>query len=211
MTHPTEPAITVTGVGQSAASPDSMTVDLGISVLADSVAEGRSRAAERAQALIASVKDRGVADDDVQTVRYSIQPEYDYREGGQTLRGYRVSNDLQVRVRELGSAGDILDAAAAAGGDEVTINNISFSVEEETAVRDQAREAAWNDARARAEHLASLSGRSLGAVVEIVETIGRPPGPGPMPRMAMAADAATPIEAGSTAITVSLQVRFALN
>ncbi len=210
MTHHTEPAISVTGVGQSAGIPDSMTIDLGISVLADSVAEGRSHAAECAQALIVSVKDHGVADDDIQTVRFSIQPEYDYRDGGQTLRGYRVSNDIHVALRDLGSAGEILDTAAA-GGDDVTINNVSFSVEDETAVRDQAREAAWHDARARAEHLALLSGRTLGPVTEIVETTGRPPGPGPMPRMAMAADASTPIEAGSTAITVSLQVRFALD
>lgn len=210
MTHHNEPGITVTGVGQFASAPDLMNVDLGISVLAESVAEGRATATERARALIGSLEERGVASGDIQTLRYSIHPEYEHRDGHQSLRGYRVNNELKVALRDLGSAGEILDIAAEAGGDEVTINNVSFSVEDQTAVRGQARETAWSDARSRAEHLARLSGQTLGQVVDIVETSGRPPGPGPVARMAMAADETTPIEAGSTTVTVTLQVRFAL-
>ena len=210
MTHHSEPGITVTGVGHSSAAPDVMTVDMGISVLAATVAEARSLATTKAQSLVVILKDGGLTDEDIQTARYSIHPEYDHLEGQQRLRGYRVSNDLQVVLRDLPSAGEILDGATAVGGDEVTINNVSFSIEDQTAARDQARVAAWSDALARAEHLARLSGRSLGDVVEIVETTGRPPGPGPVPRMALAAGDATPIEAGTTAITVSLEVRFAL-
>ena len=210
MTHHNEPGITVTGVGQFASAPDLMNVDLGISVLAESVAEGRATATERARALIGSLEERGVDSGDIQTLRYSIHPEYEHRDGHQSLRGYRVNNELKVALRDLGSAGEILDIAAEAGGDEVTINNVSFSVEDQTAVRGQARETAWSDARSRAEHLARLSGQALGQVVDIVETSGRPPGPGPVARMAMAADETTPIEAGSTTVTVTLQVRFAL-
>lgn len=209
MTHHSEPGITVTGLGHSSASPDVMTVDMGISVLAATVAEARSLATSKAQDLIATLKDAGLTEEDIQTARYSIHPEYDHHEGQQKLRGYRVSNDLQVALHELASAGETLDAAAEAGGDEMTINNVSFSIEDQTAARDQAREVAWSDAVARAEHLARLSGRTLGDVVGIVETTGRPPGPGPLPRMALAADA-TPIEAGATSITVNLEVRFAL-
>jgi len=210
LTHHSEPGITVTGLGHSSASPDVMTVDLGVSVLATNVAEGRAVAGDRAQALISSLTDGGVSNEDIQTTRYTIHPEYDHHEGEQRLRGYRVSNDLQVTLRDLGSAGEILDSAAAAGGDEVTINNVSFSLENQIEGRDEAREAAWKDALARAEHLARLSGRALGPVVNIVETTGRPPGPGPVPRMALASSEAMPIEAGTTAITVSLEVTFAL-
>ncbi|MGF1616654.1 MAG: SIMPL domain-containing protein [Acidimicrobiia bacterium] len=210
MTHHSEPGITVTGVGQSSASPDLMTVEIGISVLGTSVAEARSVAAERSAALIAYLKGSGIDDGDIQTVRYAIHPEYDHHEGQQRLRGYRVSNDVQVVLRQLGSAGEVLDSAADTGGDQVTINNVSFSVENQATARDQAREAAWEDARARAEHLARLSGRALGDVVGIVETSGRQPGPGPLPRMALATAETTPIEGGNTSITVSLEVRFAL-
>ncbi len=210
MNHHTGPGITVTGIGRSAVAPDLMSVDLGISVLAASVAEGRALATERAQALVAALVERGVANDDIQTVRYSIHPEYDHGDGKQRLRGYRVGNELQVALRELGSAGEVLDHAADAGGDEVTISNVSFSVEDQTALRDQAREAAWNDARSRAEHLARLSGRTLGEVVDIVETTGRPPGPGPLQRLAFTAEESTPIEAGTMEITVTLEVRFGL-
>jgi uncharacterized protein len=188
-----------------------MTVEMGISVLAPPVAEARSLATSKAQGLIATLNDGGLTDEDIQTARYSIHPEYDHLEGQQRLRGYRVSNELQVALRDLASTGEILDAATGAGGDEVTINNVSFSIEDQTAARDQAREAAWSDALARAKHLARLAGRTLGEVMEIVETTGRPPGPGPVPRMALAAADATPIEAGATSITVSIEVRFALS
>ena len=211
MTHHSEPGITVTGVGHSAAPPDVMTADLGISVLAANVAKGRALATDRARALISSLTDRGVANDDIQTTHYAIHPEYDHYEGQQRLRGYRVSNDLRVTLRDFGSAGEMLDAAAEAGGDEVTINNVSFSVEDQAEGRDRARETAWNDAVARAEHLARLSGRTLGEVMSIIEATARQPGPGPLPRMAMATADSTPIEAGSTSITVTLEVHFALD
>ncbi len=210
MTHHSEPGINVTGIGHSSASPDVMTVDIGISVLAATVAESRSVATSKTQDLINALKGGGLNDEDIQTARYSIHPEYDHHEGQQRLRGYRVSNELQVVLRDLASAGKVIDTASESGGDEVTINNVSFSIEDETSARDQAREAAWSDALARAEHLARLSGRTLGDVVGIVETSGRPPGPGPVPRMALAAADVTPIEAGTTSITVSLEVRFAL-
>jgi uncharacterized protein len=207
---PSEPGITVTGIGHSSVPPDLMTVGLGISVLAATVADARALASSKAMALISSLKDRGVNDDDIQTTHYTIHPEYDHEDGRRNLRGYRVSNDVEVTLRDLDSAGELLDAAAAAGGDETNVNNISFAVEDQGPARDRARELAWDDAVARAEHLARLSGWELGKAMSIVETTNRQPGPIPAPRLAMLEADATPIEAGATAVTVTLEVRFGL-
>jgi uncharacterized protein len=207
---PSEPGITVTGIGHSSVPPDLMTVGLGISVLAATVADARALASSKAMALISSVKDRGVNDDDIQTTHYTIHPEYDHEDGRRNLRGYRVSNEVEVTLRDLDTAGELLDAAAAAGGDETNVNNISFAVEDQGPARDRARELAWGDAVARAEHLARLSGFELGKAMSIVESTNRQPGPIPAPRLAMLEADATPIEAGATAFTVTLEVRFGL-
>jgi uncharacterized protein YggE len=123
--------------------------------------------------------------------------------------GYRVSNDLQVVLRDLSTAGEIIDAAVSAAGDESTVNGFTLSVTDDTEARDSARAAAWEDARRRAEHLAGLAGRSLGAVISIVETTGTLTPPRPMMRMAMAE--ATPVEPGTQSITVVVEVRFELD
>jgi hypothetical protein len=125
------------------------------------------------------------------------------------LLGYRVANELSVTIRDIAAAGSILDIAVSAVGDPVTINRVQLSVEDETAARDLAREAAWGDAVARAEHLARLADRTLGPAVSIIESAGAPVPPRPMMRTAIAE--ATPIEAGTASTTVTLEVRFALD
>lgn len=203
-----ETGITVVGRGTADATPDIARVDLGVSVRADSVAEANAMATERAASLIEAVKNAGVDAADISTTGYNVHPEYDHVEGRQRLLGYRVSNDLQVVLRDLSNSGVILDEALSAAGDEATVNGFTLAISEEAPARDSAREAAWADAKRRAEQLAGLAGRSLGAVVSIVESSGSSLPPRPMLRMAMAE--ATPIEAGSQSISVVVEVRFEL-
>lgn len=183
-------------------------VDLGVSVRADKMAEATLIARDRAAALISALQAKGIPSTDIATAGFSVYPEYDHQDGRQRLLGYRVNNDLQVVLRDLPTSGDVLDAALGAAGDESTVNGFALSLTDDTPARDAAREAAWEDARRRAEHLASLAGRSLGAVVSVVETGGGSPPPRPMMRTAMAES--TPIEPGTQSITVIVEVRFDL-
>lgn len=208
MTHD-ETGITVIGRGTADATPDMARVDLGVSVRSDTVAEATRTARERAAALTSALHTKGIPPNDISTTGFSVYPEYDHQDGRQRLLGYRVSNDLQVVLRDLSSAGEIIDAAVGAAEDVSTVNGFTLSVTDDTEARDAAREAAWDDATRRAEHLASLAGRSLGAVVSVVETSGASHPPRPMMRMAMAE--ATPIEPGTQAITVVVEVRFELD
>lgn len=201
--------ITVTGTGEVTAPPDLMIVDLGVSIRGDSVTGASSSASERAAALISALRGHGITAADILTTRFSIHPEYDHSDGEQRLLGFRVTNTVRVTIRDLANAGALLDAAVRAGRDGATVDNIAFSVEDDRALEDSARQAAWGDALARAEHMARLAGRTLGAVVSIVESSGRPPVPYPLARMAAMAEA-TPIEPGAASVRVTLEVRFEL-
>ncbi|HEY6634134.1 MAG TPA: SIMPL domain-containing protein [Acidimicrobiia bacterium] len=207
---PVETGITVTGTGDFVTAPDVMTVDIGVSLRADTIAEASSGARERANTLIESLTGSGVDRKDIVTTNYSIFPEYDHQDGAQRLLGFRVSNDMKVTVRDLGGAGDLIDGAVTAVGDAVTVNQVSFGVDDDQTARTRAREMAWSEAKAKAEHLAQLTGRVLGKVVSIEETPGYGPGPRPMARMAAMAES-TPIESGTSIVSVTLEVRFELD
>ena len=203
--------ITVSGAGEASAAPDIVEVDVGVSVLADTVQDATRIAAERAEAVSSALTAGGVTAEDMATTEYSIRPEYDYSGNTQRLLGYRVSNIVRGKLRDIASTGAVLDSIASAGGDETRVNGLSFGVADETSLLARAREAAWNNARTKAEQLATLSGHALGKATSITETIQGPVVP--LPRM-MAADMAmsektpTPIQPGTSSVTVTLQVEF---
>lgn len=201
--------ITVVGTGSAESVPDLMTVDIGVSVRSETVSDASSQTRDHVSSLLDALTGAGLQREDIATRNFSVYPEYDHRDGQQRLLGYRVTNELSVTIRDVPAAGSILDAAVSAVGDPVTINRVQLSVDDETAARDLAREAAWGDAMARAEHLARLANRSLGPALSIVESTGHAPPPRPTMRAAMAE--ATPIEAGSASTLVTLEVRFGLD
>ncbi len=203
--------ISVTGMGEVTGTPDTVEVGLGVSVLADTVDEAAATAAEKAQDLIDSLISNGVAEEDIATTDYSIYPEYDYSSNQERLTGYRVNNTVRAKIRSIESTGTVIDAAVAAGGDNVTVNGLSFSIEDNDELVSAAREAAWNDAMAKATQLAELSGQALGDATSISETVSMPPVPVPYASEEAGADRAmTPIEPGTSAVTITLQVQFGL-
>ncbi len=202
--------IAVSAAGEASAAPDIVELDVGVSALSDTVQEATRIAAERAEAVSSALTAGGIAADDMATTEYSIRPEYDYSTNSQRLLGYRVSNTVRAKLRDIATTGPLLDSIASAGGDETRVNGLTFGVADETSLLARAREAAWNDAKAKAEQLAALSGHTLGKATSITETIQGPVLP--MPRM-MAADmaperASTPIQPGTSSVTVTLQVEF---
>ena len=183
----------------------------GVSVLRDSVSEAVSVAADRADAIIKALKEQGVAEEDIQTANYSVWPEYDWSNNKQRLTGYRVNNSVNAKIRDLETAGETIDAVTRVGGDEVTVNGVSFSIEDNDALIEAAREAAWADAKGKAEQLASLAGVSLGDPVSINESFSTSPQPFRYEDYYAAADdggATTPISPGEQQVTVSVSVRF---
>jgi uncharacterized protein YggE len=203
--------ITVSGIGEVIGSPDIVDLDAAVSVLANTVEEAVGTAAESARALIAALASGGVAQADISTVDFSIQPEYDYSGNDRRLTGYRVNNTVRARLRDVEGVGAAVDAVSAAGGDHARVNGLTFGIADPAALQASAREAAWNDAAARATQLALLSGRRLGTATSITEVMGSPVVPvRMMADMAMAKESGTPIQPGTTTVSVTLQVEFAL-
>jgi uncharacterized protein YggE len=201
--------ISVTGAGEVTGTPDTLELSLGVSALADTVDEATSIAAQRAEAVISALTSNGVAEDDITTTNYSIYPEYDYSGNRERIVGYRVDNSVRAKLRNIDEAGSVIDAVSAAGGDETRVNGLSFSIEDDADLITAAREAAWNDALAKATQLAELSGQTLGAATSITETVTSPPTPYPYAAdMAGGAETATPIEPGTSIVTIDLQVEF---
>ncbi len=201
--------IAVSGTGTVVGAPDTLTMSFGVRVVADTVSEAVTRAADRANAVIAALEDNGVATEDIQTTNYSIYPRYDYRNETEILTGYEVSNTVTAKIRDIATSGGTIDAVTAAGGDDVVVSGVSFSIEDDAALIDAAREAAWNDAKAKAEQLATLGGVTLGAPTTISETFTTPPPPIAYAYdMAGAAESATPIAPGEQDVVVTITVQF---
>lgn len=203
--------ITVVGTGEVTGTPDTVEVTLGVSVLGETVQTAAATASAKANAIISTLTDGGIDPKDITTTDYSIFPEYDYSSNTQRLIGYRVNNSVRVKIRNVESAGSVIDQATQAGGDDVVVNGLQFSIEDDTELVEAAREAAWADALAKATQLAGLSGQDLGAAVSINETVTSQPPPVYYERAAAdEAGGAPPIEPGSSAVTITLQVNFAL-
>ena len=202
--------VDVGGTGRASGVPDVLRFTVGVEVTAPTV-DGAVRAANAAQArVIAELKERGVAARDVQTASVRVDPRYDDK--GQRITGYVVTQDVRVTVRDLRKAGATMSAAVAAGGDAARLHGVAFELEDDEALRREARDAAFADAKAKAEQYARLADRSLGAVQSIREDVRPPSPPYPVAEMARAADAVAsfPIEPGSSEVTVDVQVRWAL-
>ena len=207
LSSPDNRTIHVSGSGSVVGEPDIATLNLGVSVEKASVEEAREVAASAMTEVTESLKAHNVAEKDIQTENFSIRPQYDYTDTGRVLRGYRVDNTVSVKVRELGSLSDIIDAAAAAGGDIVVVNAIQFMIEDSTALQTQARALAVKNAEAKAQTLAEASGVTLGKPVTITEiSLGAGP-PIAFAESAAFDDSArssTPIEAGELTVNVTI-------
>jgi uncharacterized protein YggE len=186
----------------------------GVSVRRDSVSEAVAAAAQVADKMISALRANGVAEEDIQTANYSVYPEYDWTGEQQKLVGYNVNNSLVVKIRDLDNAGEVIDATTAAGGNDATVQGVSFSIEDNEALIEAARAAAWKDAEEKAQQLADLSGVTLGTPTTINESFSPRPSPFEYRDVAFATEEGagfdTPIIPGEQSVVVSLNVQFSI-
>ena len=207
-----EQGIIVSGEGKVSAAPDVATISMGIEAQALTVVEAQAQAADAMNKVIQALKDDGVADNDIQTQYFSISPvtRWDESQQREITLGYRVSNTVIVKIRNIGAVGPIIDNVVTAGGDLTRINGISFSVDDPTSYYNEARKEAVVNAAAKAQQLADLTGVTLGKPMQISESSGYYPPPIYMKGGAMDSAASTPIVPGEVDITLSVQIAYAI-
>ena len=197
--------ITVVGTGEVRGTPDVADLTLGVSGRGPTAADVLATIGDRAQKVIDVLHDAGVADDDVQTRDLSVQPVLDDQNH---VTGYEATNTVTARIRDLGKAGAIVDAAAAKAGDNIRVQGITFSIDDDSALLAAARTKATKRARAQAEQLAAGAGVEVGDVRSISESASNIP---LTYRGEAAADAAsTPVQPGSETLSVSATVVFTI-
>lgn len=206
--------IWVSGQGKITVAPDIATLTLGVSAQAATVADAQAQAATAMNKVMAALTGNGVAQKDIKTQYFNIQQvtRYDKDTQKEVVIGYRVSNTVTAKVRAMDKVGTVIDAVAAAGGDLTRVNGISFSVDQPEKYYAQARELAMNDAKAKAEQMASLGGVKLGGPTYVTENAYYPPVPYPMGAYKSEAAPAptTPISPGETDIILNVQVTYAI-
>jgi uncharacterized protein YggE len=206
----------VSGTGEVSVTPDVAVLRLGVEAQAASVSEAQSEAADAMSEVMASLASNGVASEDIQTQWYSIAPVTKWIEDTreEITIGYRVSNTVAAKVRNIESVGTVIDAVASAGGDLTRVSSISFTIDDPDPYYDQARAEALADAMDKAEQIASIAGVGLGKPFYISETGGVVP-PVPYPAMdysyAESGKATTPISAGEIEITLTVQMAYAID
>lgn len=167
--------ISVNGTAKMSVKPDIARMNVGVISTGRTVAETQKQNTEKMNAITAAVKGFGVKDEDIQTSNYNIYPQYDWTDGRQILRGYQVSQQVSVKIRDLDKIGDILAKAGELGSNQV--GGVSFEVDDTIALQKKAREKAIADAKEKAIVLAKSLGMQLGKVVSFSEDSGSYPVP----------------------------------
>jgi len=212
-----EAAVNVSGEGEVSLAPDMAMMQLGVVSEAKDAAAALKANNQAMAKVLQALKDKGLADRDLQTSGFQITPRYrqvpENKASSQppVIEGYSVSNGLTIRVRDLGKLGGVIDASVALGVNQG--GEIHFTNEKPDAALAEARKAAMADAVDKAKTLAQAAGVKLGRIISINENTVRPFEPAMMMKTAMARDVAPapmPVAAGENAYRVTVNVSFAL-
>jgi uncharacterized protein YggE len=202
-----EKLITVSGEAVTSATPDIVTIRLGVATQGDTARKANEANAKTMNAVLAAIKAAGAEDRDIQTSRLSLQPQFEQKPNGPPhLTGFRASNDVSVKLRDVGKLSDLIDRAVAAGANEMS--GIEFSVSDHSKRLDEARAQAVTDARRKAEIYAKAAGVVVGRPVSITENMTSSP---PRPVAAAAFRAApTPVSPGEVTLHAGVTISFEL-
>jgi uncharacterized protein YggE len=204
--------ISVTGQGKATAPPDMAVIQTGVVTHGATAAEALSANNEAMETILGVLKTYKIASKDVQTSSFNVSPDFKRDERGRRqprIVGYRVTNQVRVKVHNLEDLGKVLDALVRAGSNQVS--GVSFGIDDPTGVLNQARNRAIADARSRAELYAQAAGVRLGKVLTISEQPIKLPQPRQIGRsLAQEGVSSVPVETGEQEFRARIHMVFAL-
>lgn len=201
----------VTTMGQAVVTraPDQAWVTVGIEARAQRPQDAQRQAAQVMNAIQKALASLGIAESAIRTVSFDLQADWDHSNNKRTLKGYVLTNRVEVRVDDIANVGPVLDQSIAAGGN--TIHGVRWDIKDRDAAEREGLRQAIADAKARAEVAVTAAGGRLGRVARIDEQRQDMPRPMPMMRVAAmqeAVDMATPISPGEIEIRSTVTVSF---
>lgn len=202
----------LSATGEVSASPDRATLDLGVTAQAPNAAAAMRQDAQAMTQVLAALKAQGVADRDIGTSGLSVQAQYTFFPNApRRLNGYEAANRVTVTVRDPARVGALVDAAVAAGANDV--RGITFGLQDPQAVEDQARLQAVKTLAARAELYAKAAGYRVARLVSLTE--GERSQPVAAERQGFVVvtgsrKAPTPVEAGDVTVRVQVSAVYEL-
>ena len=209
--QPDRPVVVTVGEGVIKRAPDRAWVTISAESRARSPRDAQSANADAMTAVTGKLKAAGIAGDSIRTIAYDIQPEFDFRDGRQTLRGYVARNAIEVRLDELARVGEVVDLAVGSGA--TSVGGVRFDLKDRSGAERDALRIAVADAHARAEAAASGAGMRVERVLRIEEQRGSGQEPRPV-MMAMRAEGAmakeTPITPGEIDIRAAVTLTAAI-
>ncbi len=206
--------ITVTGTGEVYATPDIGLVDMSVVTQDKDVSKATDENSQKMNGIISYIKGAGVEEKDIKTIGFNISPVYSYeqRTGKRNLDGYQVSQTLEVKIRDLSKVGDIISNATSLGANDVS--SLSFTVDNDDAVKEEAKALAIKDARDKAKTLEKELGIKLGKITNFSEGTYPSPiyssyGVGGAEMKAMSSVAPS-IETGQNKITSTVTITYSV-
>jgi hypothetical protein len=212
------------GEGKATAVPDQATVDAGVTQQGTTVADTQNKVNTQTQKIITEIKKLGISDQDIKTTNYSLNPNYGQNGGiqpmiyppinnggNQTIIGYSVTQNLEINVKDLTKVNKVIDTATANGANLVGGANFNFSDQLQKKLENQARVQAVNNAKQKAESLASAAGVHLGRVINVVE--GQSGFPQPLAMKSAAAGTVdqsipTNVTPGENSVTIDVTIYY---
>ena len=161
--------ITVTGTGEVYASPDIGVIDISVKTEDMDVSKASSDNSEKMTGIISFIKGEGIEEKDIKTTGFNINPryEYNYKTGERTLVGYEVAQTVNVKIRDLTKIGKVISESTTLGAND--ISSLSFIIDNDEAVKEQAKELAIKDARAKAKNLEKALGVTMIRIISFSE------------------------------------------
>ena len=202
--------VSVSATGVVTAEPDLASISTGVVAEGDTARAALSANTALMSKLVEGLKATGIQPKDIKTISFNVQPRYqNYKDGRPaTINGYQVVNQVRIVVRELDKLGQVLDTAVTLGANQM--GGIEFQVSAAETLKDEARKVAMANALRRAKLFAASANADVGEVIAIAEDMAAPVGrPMMMAKAAMSAEA-VPIERGSQALEVRVNVTWAL-
>ena len=204
--------LSVDGIGRTTATPDRASINIGVTTSAADASNAQRENDSRIQNIVDGLKELGIAAGDIRTDHYSFRPDYTFRESrGSEITGYTVDNSVIVKVNNVDLVGRVIDTALQRGANQ--INSLEFGISDTKALRKQALNAAIQDAREKADILASGLGHRIIGIHHVTENTGSFTSRqfDSMMLAAASKNAAVPIESGTVSLDANVHIDFILD